>query len=120
MRLRNFTHDKSKLVVYDNACSPLSARISSMAENAERLFDVVVHEDKEAALKLLEAAGGACQARKLAQQGESMSATEGMSWSLVLDGDKEQIMLYHYHSGGFSRSAIPIVGIWQKRCSEPQ
>lgn len=91
-----------------------------MSDAAENLAKAVVDENAETALKLLEDAGGACQARRLAKQAKLFDlpgSTFGIDFSLSLDGNKETLTMYKetYYSAGNSE---PVAGITQVRCEK--
>ncbi|MBX9720446.1 MAG: hypothetical protein K2X81_03530 [Candidatus Obscuribacterales bacterium] len=87
-----------------------------MSEASDRLFKAVVSGDADTSLALLEAAGGACQARDLVKQAASHEDRPwAMRYSILVEGDKETIML----SREFLNSYMPqsqVAGLKQDKC----
>ena len=85
-----------------------------MSEAADKLYTAVMNHDVETSLKLLESAGGACQAIDMAKgaAAKPVSWGDNVDFSLTADGNKETLMLY------FSRShlEIPVAGITLDKC----
>lgn len=85
---------------------------------AEKLGHAIFDNDAQTALKLLEDAGGACQARKLAKEAGELRFRNEPSYELIpslgLAQDKETLTLIHksFHN------AYPVVSIEQPRCKE--
>ena len=82
---------------------------------AELLKTAVRTDDVETALKILEEAGGSCQARDLALRAVTSAkkddSTANIYYSVNVHGDKEGLTMYRSGPG-----SLPVAGIEQDRC----
>jgi len=76
---------------------------------AELLADAVASRNSELAIKLLEEAGGSCQARALAKEAVKYGY---VGYSLRTSGDSETLDMFRLTR----YSTIPVAGIEGKRC----
>lgn len=89
-------------------------------ENAEKLARAVQALDVEASLKLLQDAGGACQARDLAKAARAFSKSDNdftntrpeVNFALNVHGNKETLGLYFTTL----HRALPVVELEQDIC----
>lgn len=88
---------------------------SEPKSKAELLEQAVIVFDTDASLKLLQDAGGACQARQLANEADKASIYVGHS--VTIRGNEEDLQIF-YTNRDTSAMSRPVAGIQQPKCEK--